>query len=138
MRLLQEVSQPFEIAILQRIYKCVHPRDLGIHVAAPIRLAGLGLAAPLVVGRACKRAVLAGVDHCDEQVVRKGNRLVLESPAVEQKRVAAPAHCCGELVHDAHLDSGGAMLRALARERRLDAIHLRLEPGGYGYKQRRR
>src|ERR1700693_3268802 len=35
-RLLQQPPELFEIATAQRIYECVHARDLGVDVAAPL------------------------------------------------------------------------------------------------------
>src|SRR6202521_4490561 len=43
---------------------------------------------------------------------------------------------CGcELIHNTHLDTGGVLLGALARQRRLDSVKLRLEPRGSGHQQ---
>src|ERR1700682_3909923 len=89
-RLLQQPPELIEVAPPQRIDKRMNARDLGVHVATPFGIDGLGLTPPLVLCGRSQRAMLAGIDNRNRQLVWKWDLLILERRAIEQQRVAAP------------------------------------------------
>src|ERR1700682_5244327 len=113
----------------------MNTRDLGVHMATPLGIAGLGLTPPLVVWGRSQRAMLAGIDNRNRQLVWKWDLLILERRAIEQQRVAAPPSCGGELIHDADLPSRRALLGALARKCRLFAVHLGTQSNSHRHEQ---
>src|ERR1700682_2669093 len=105
-------------------------------MAAPLGIAGLRFAASLVVWGGRKGAVLAGLDDCDRELVWKWNLLVVKRRAVEEQRVPAPPERRRELIHDADLDTGRALLRTLAGKRRLLGVQIRTQSDSHCNQQR--
>lgn len=69
-----------------------------------------------------QRALLAGVDHPDLEVVGHRDVRALERVAVEDEGAARPSRDRGELVEDAAGDAGGPLLRELADAGDLDRV----------------
>ena len=80
-----------EITVMEGAHELAHTRDLGVDVAAPFRMARFGFPAALVVRGVRERAMLAGVDDGDGDLVWEGNHLVLQRGAIEQQRATPPS-----------------------------------------------